>query len=255
MPPGSKLAFFKLFVPKKEVYVGEMLAVEFQVYVREGLANAENILQSFEQYNGCPLKAEGVSIFKTAHAQRRRVRSGNAIYGVATLVTSLSPVKTGPITIGSMDVNLTLQIPLRNQPRRDPFDPFGMFQQMQVEERQVALSAEPETLTALPLPRENVPADFNGAVGNFSMTVSAGPTNCRRGRSGHGQSPNLGPRRARLARLARAKRLAGVQDLPADHQSGHHRRAGLAGHQDLRAGGRAAEPGHQSPAARLVQLL
>ncbi len=178
---GEKLAFFKLSVPKKEVYVGEILAVEFQVYVREGIANAENILQSFDQYGGCPLKAEGVSIIKTAHAQRRRMRAGNAIYGVATLVTSLSPVKTGPLTVGSMDVNLTLQLPLPNQRRRDPFDPFGMFQQMQVEERRVALAAEPETLTVLPLPKENIPANFNGAVGSFSMTLSAGPTNVAAG--------------------------------------------------------------------------
>jgi hypothetical protein len=178
---GEQLAFFKLFVPKKEVYVGEMLAVEFQVYIREGLANGEGLLQEFDQYGGCPVKAEGVSLFKTAHAQRRRMRSGNSTYGVATLVTSLSPVKTGPITIGSMDVTLPLQIPLPNQRRRDPFDPFGMFQQMQVEERRVALSAEPETLTALPLPKENVPANFNGAVGNYSMTVSAGPTNVAAG--------------------------------------------------------------------------
>ena len=178
---GEKLAFFKLFVPKKEVYVGEILAVEFQACVREGLANTENILQSFEQYGGCPLKAEGVSIIKTAHAQRRRMRSGNAIYGVATLVTSLSPVKTGPLTVGSIEVNLTLQLPLPNQRRRDPFDPFGMFQQMQVEERRVALSADPETLTVLPLPKENIPANFNGAVGNFSMTVTAGPTNVATG--------------------------------------------------------------------------
>jgi len=178
---GEKLAFFKLFVPRKEVYVGEVLGVEFQVYVREGLANTENILQSFDQYGGCPVKAEGVSILKTAHAQRRRMRVGNATYGVATLVTSLSTVKTGPLTLGSMDVNLVLQIPLPNQRRRDPFDPFGMFQQMQVDERRVALSAEPETLTVLPLPKENVPADFNGAVGSFTMTLSAGPTNVAAG--------------------------------------------------------------------------
>jgi hypothetical protein len=178
---GEQLAFFKLFVPKKEVYVGEILAVEFQVYVREGVANAENILQSFEQYGGCPLKAEGVSIFKTAHAQRRRGRVGNAAYGVATLITSLSPVKTGPLSLGSMDVNLALQLPLPNQRGRDPYDPFGMFRQMQVEERRVALSAEPETLTALPLPKENVPANFNGAVGIFSMSVTAGPTNVAAG--------------------------------------------------------------------------
>ena len=174
---GEKLAFFKLFVPRKEVYVGEVLGVEFQVFVREGLANAENILQSFDQYGGCPLKAEGVSILKTAHAQRRRMRSGNSVYGVATLVTSLSPIKTGPLTLGSMDVNLAVQIPLPNQRRRDQFDPFGIFNQVQVQERRVALSAEPETLTVLPLPKDNVPANFNGAVGSFSLTLSAGPTN------------------------------------------------------------------------------
>jgi hypothetical protein len=176
---GEKLAFFKLFVPKKEVYVGEILAVEFQVYIREGVANAENIWQGFDQYDGCPVKAEGVSIFKTAHAQRRRARVGNANYGVATLITSLSPVKTGPLTLGSMEVNLTLQLPQPNQRRRDPFDPFGMFQQY--EERRVALSAEPEALTVLPLPKENVPANFNGAVGNFSMAITAGPTNVAAG--------------------------------------------------------------------------
>jgi hypothetical protein len=176
---GEKLAFFKLFVPKKEVYVGEIVAAEFQVYVREGVANAENILQGFEQYAGCPVKAEGVSIFKTAHAQRRRMRSGNSIYGVATLVTSLSPVKTGPLTIGGMEVTLTLQLPLPNQRSRDPFDPFGMFQQY--ERRQVALTTEPATLTVLPLPKENVPTNFNGAVGSFSMSITAGPTNVAAG--------------------------------------------------------------------------
>lgn len=175
---GEQLAYFKLFVPKKEVYVGEVFAVEFQVHIREGVANAENILQNFDAYGGCPLKAEGVSILKTAHAQRRRGRVGNANYNVATLVTSLSPVKTGTLNIGSMDVNLTLQLPVGNR-RRDMFDPFGMFQQF--EERRVSLTAETETLTALPLPRENIPTNFIGAVGSYSMTVSAGPTNVATG--------------------------------------------------------------------------
>jgi hypothetical protein len=175
---GEQLAFFKLFIPKKEVYVGEVFGVEFQVCVREGVANAENILQSFDQYGGCPIKVEDVTILKTAHAQHRRVQVGNAVYYIATLVTSLSPVKPGTLTINSMDVNLTLQLPTGNR-RRDAFDPFGMFQQY--EERRVALSAEPQKLTALALPRENVPTNFVGAVGSYSMTVSAGPTNVATG--------------------------------------------------------------------------
>lgn len=178
---GEQLAFFKLAVPKKEVYVGEILAVEFQVYVAEGVANAENILRYFDAYGACPLKPEGFSIIKTAHAQRRRMRVGNSTYIVSTLVTSLTPVKTGTLTLGSMDVNLPVQVPLPNQPRREAFDPFGMFGGTQVQEHHLALTAQPETLTVLPLPKENVPATFNGAVGSFSMTVSAGPTNVAAG--------------------------------------------------------------------------
>ena len=175
---GDRLAFFKVIVPRKEVYLGEVCEVQFQVYVREGVANAENILQSFESYSGCPIKAEDVTLLKTAHAQHRRMQVGNAIYYVATLVTSLAPVKPGTVSIGSMDVNLTLQLPTGNR-RRDVFDPFGMFQDF--EQRRVALSADPENLTVLPLPQQNVPTNFVGAVGTYAMTVSAGPTNVATG--------------------------------------------------------------------------
>src|SRR6266581_7195956 len=177
---GEPLAFLKLFVPKKEVFVGEVLSVELQVYIRDGVANAERLLQNLDEFGSSPLKAEGFSVLKTAHAQRRRARAGNATYTVATLVTALMPVKTGPLTISSIDITLPLQIPQPNQRRRDPFfDPFGMFPQ--VEERRVALAAETETLTALALPKENVPTNFNGAVGNFSLSLSAGPTNVAMG--------------------------------------------------------------------------
>jgi hypothetical protein len=173
---GDQLAILKLFVPRKEVFLGEVIAVEFQVCIRDGIANVEQILRYFEAFGGTPVKAEGFSVLKTAHAQRRRAHIGNANYTVATLVTSLSPVKTGPLTLGSIDITLPLQIPSPNQRRRDPFfDMFGMGQQ--VEEKRVPLTADPETITALALPKENVPPSFNGAVGNFSMSVSAGPTN------------------------------------------------------------------------------
>jgi len=91
----------------------------------------------------------------------------------------MSPVKTGPLSISSIDVTLPLQMPVGGQRRRDPLDPFGMFQQY--EEKRIALTAEPETLNALALPRDKVPSDFNGAVGNYSLTVTAGPTNVAMG--------------------------------------------------------------------------
>lgn len=171
----DQLAFFKLVPSKKEVFVGEVFSVEFRVFVRDGVANAENILEQFDQFGGCPIKAEGFSVLKTAHMQRRQARSGNATYHVATMVCSLTPVKTGALNIGSMDVpNLLVQIPTGNR-RRDMWDPFGMFQQY--DNKRLSLTADPETVTALAVPRDNAPPNFKGAVGNYTMTVTAGPTN------------------------------------------------------------------------------
>src|SRR5260370_8712930 len=64
---GEPLAFLKLFVPKKEVFAGEVLSVELQVYIRDGVANAERLLQNLDEFGGSPLKAAGFSVLKTAH--------------------------------------------------------------------------------------------------------------------------------------------------------------------------------------------
>ncbi|MFO1488046.1 MAG: BatD family protein [Verrucomicrobiota bacterium] len=177
---GDQLAFLKLFVPKKEVYLGEICGVQLQLFIRDGVANAEGILQSFEQLanNSSPLKVEGCNILKTGYAQRRQVQAGNGNYTVATLVTAISPAKTGPITIDSINATLTLQLPTGGR-RRDAFDPFGMFQQY--DERRVPIAAEAQKITSLAVPKENAPANFNGAVGSFTLTVSAGPTNVATG--------------------------------------------------------------------------
>ena len=124
------------------------------------------------------MKAEGFSVIKTAQAQPQRVQVGNGIYNLCTLVTSLSPVKTGGLAIDSINATIPLQLPSASR-RRDVFDPFGMIRQF--DERRVAIAAGTETLTVLPLPAENAPAGFTGAVGNFSLAVTAGPTNVATG--------------------------------------------------------------------------
>src|SRR5258707_500523 len=77
---GEQWAFRKLVVPRKEAFVGEVLAVELQVYIRDNVANAENILQFFDGFGGAPLKAEGFSVLKTVHGQRRAARVGSGLF-------------------------------------------------------------------------------------------------------------------------------------------------------------------------------
>jgi hypothetical protein len=191
---GPALAFLKLVVPKKEFYIGEVFSVEMQVFIKDGVANVEEILHYFDSFNGSPLKAEGFSLLKTAHTQRRRAQLNGGQYQVSTLVTALSPIKTGELTINSVEITVPLHIPIGN-PRRDIFS----FFQPQLEERKVVLNAEPHTVTALNLPREGVPPGFNGAVGTYTVTVATSPTNVAVGEpitmrvqiSGHGNFDTL----------------------------------------------------------------
>ena len=55
-------------------------------------------------------------------------------------------------------------------------DPIQQFFN-QGEQKQVSLATETASVESLPLPEQNKPANFNGAIGDFTMAASIGPTN------------------------------------------------------------------------------
>ncbi len=174
-PATNALAFMRVVLPKPEAFVGEALTIECQAFIREGVANAENILQGFDAFNNSPLKADGFTVVKVAHGPHRRARVGNASFLLATIVTSVVPVKTGKQAISTFEPELVLQIPL-NQRSRDPFgDPFGMFQRYR--EQRITMTADPQTINILPVPQDKAPPGYAGAVGTYTLTTSAAPTN------------------------------------------------------------------------------
>jgi len=167
---GNEMAFMKLNLPKNEVFVGEMLTAELQIYVREGVQPVNGGFQITAQ------PAEGFTLGKMVEGQHGRVRIGNSIYTKVPFYLALTAIKSGPITVGPITAKLVIQVP--NSRRRDPFmDPFGMF----AEQKQLTLATDTEAAKSLPLPAENAPADFNGAVGSYDLAVSAGPTNVATG--------------------------------------------------------------------------
>jgi hypothetical protein len=166
---GSQAAFLKLILPRKEFYLGETVPGQLQIYVqsRVGLSGL--------QLTGFP--ADGFNVGKMTEGQRRQTQVGNSVYTVIPVSFTLKPVKAGPLTLGPVTANATIEVPSSNR-RRDLWDPFGM---LGGEQKQMALATETNTVQSLPLPTENVPANFNGAVGNYTMTLTAGPTNVAAG--------------------------------------------------------------------------
>ncbi|MBI4660485.1 MAG: BatD family protein [Verrucomicrobia bacterium] len=163
--PGGTLnaAFAKLILPKTNVYVGEVLPVEIQLYAQ----NPQNL-------NLPQLKADGFTLGTMSNQPAQsQIQIGNAIYVVFTFRVAATPAKIGELTLGPAECGLNL----RYRRARDLRDPFADFLGGGIEVRPVTVYAPAQTLQVQPLPTENRPENFGGAVGSFEVAVSASPTN------------------------------------------------------------------------------
>ena len=164
---GRQAAFLRLVVPKNKVYVGEAMVGQLELYLREDVQD----VRGFQLTSSA---TDGFSAGKTAEQQdaRRRTQIGSHAYTVIPLALPLTAVRSGPLALGPFTANVVVGLPSQSQ-GGDPF--FRQFFN-QTEQKQLALSTESVTIQSLPLPDENKPANFSGAVGDFTMSATAGPT-------------------------------------------------------------------------------
>ncbi len=163
---GNEIAFMKLIFPKPRIYVGETAVARLEIYLREDVQNLANF-----QLTSSPTEGFSAGKLVELQNQRRRVQVGNRIYTVIPLAVPLTAVRAGEVALGPFTANAVVVLPSENQ-SGNPF--FRIINQG--EPKQVPLATEKVVVSALPLPTANQPANFSGAVGNFSMTASAGPT-------------------------------------------------------------------------------
>ena len=178
---GSKLAFAELVVAKKDAYVGEMIPAE----VRLGFdTHARGQLEE-----GPELSAQGFTTQKLQQPRETLETIGGRTYQVYTFKTAIAAVRSGQFEIGPVTAKAIVVLPRRpSTPRsrpKSPFDVFGLddpfsdpffsdpFGSMG-ERTELPIKSETAMLNVKPLP-PNAPANFSGAVGNFTMSVDAKP--------------------------------------------------------------------------------
>ncbi len=98
--------------------------------------------------------------------------ANNQRYDVVIYKTCVVAAKAGKIDLGP--ATISLNVPRPNSRRSWPFNEPMDWQN-------VTVDSDPLTVQVLPLPRENVPAGFSGAVGTYSLTLTASPTNVAMG--------------------------------------------------------------------------
>lgn len=162
-PPGfaDKMAFLWIVPPKTNLFINEPAMLELRLYFRSDVrrySNPQNLMPD----------GNGLTFGKFAEGGQYQRRVGNAMFTVLPLTLAVTPVKTGALSINPINAEIVLNNP-------DPMD-FGFFAPRMTPQR-VTLTSDRIGLQVAPLPSDNVPPNFNGAVGNYTMTVTAGPTN------------------------------------------------------------------------------
>ena len=165
---GNEAAFLKLTFPKPKIYVGESVVAQLDIYLRDDV-------QNFGNFQLTSSAADGFTPGKIVELQnqRRRLQVGNRIYTIIPLAVPLTAVRTGALTVGPFTASMVIVLPSQNEGG----DPFIRQFFNQGEQKSISLATDVADVESLLLPDQNKPAYFSGAIGNFTMTASVGPTN------------------------------------------------------------------------------
>jgi len=159
-------AFLRLYTAKTEVYLGEGFPVEVHLY-----------FQNIDDPRYPRLNAPGFSLVQSEEPLRTSTQVGGIGYNLFIFKMAATPARPGNLQLGPAECALTVLVPIPRNPR----DPFSALFGPNFQRSPTNLQSAPVAMRILPLPSENVPASFNGAVGSFSMAVSASPTNLAAG--------------------------------------------------------------------------
>lgn len=163
--PGNEVkdnVFIKLFINKRNVYVGEQITATYKIFTRLSIVdNAINDLPTFNGFYSQEVDEPGQGNLKP------EIVNGVQYNTAIIKQVILSPQKSGKIEIDPLAMDLVLRVQDNRRPR-SVFDQFfGSYRDIQYK----AVSNK-ATINVERMPNAGKPADFNGAVGSFELSSS-----------------------------------------------------------------------------------
>ncbi len=164
--------FLRAEVDRKQVYQNQPVIVTFKIYTARNIRNYGNAkIPSFTGFwvEDYPMPQQPRTYQQMINGQRFLVAEIKR--------TALFPQSAGKITIESMSLECEVQAPSRRR-TRDLFDSFfddPFFAPME----RVAIASRPVEIDVLPLPAAGKPANFSGAVGEYSISASVDRTTAK----------------------------------------------------------------------------
>ncbi len=151
-------------VSKTNPYLNEAITVIYKLYVSPNISVSNYQPLDNPTYNNFwsqDIKVNGLS------AQNGTYKGKPYRYAILKRVV-LYPQKSGKLNIEPLSLDVTVDVPTG---RRD------FFGQKMYAQTNKTVSAGNRTINVKPLPLDNQPADFNGAVGDFDFAVTTSKTN------------------------------------------------------------------------------
>lgn len=160
-PNAAQGLFAKVRMNSQQVYLGQTAPLDVLVFARSNIP-----VRGLSSFNA---DADGLS-----YKYSREIKSGaqtinGEAFNVYLIEGAISPVREGKLNFGPCVIKAQLQTQSRS---RNIFD--EMMGRVEVREVPITLDAVP--IEVLPLPTTGRPADFTGAVGEWSLSVDAKPT-------------------------------------------------------------------------------
>jgi hypothetical protein len=163
--------FAELVIPKDSAYVGEQIPIELRFYFNQRMQ-----YQPYPQGQYPLIDGEGFVTKKYLEPTEKQFESNGRAYHVVVYKTGLTGVKPGKLELQSATQSFLISSPfgMRNAP--GSIDPTEAFQQQVVD-----VKTNGASIDIKPLPTAGRPATFAGAVGDFTLAISAQPTKARTG--------------------------------------------------------------------------
>ncbi len=156
--------FLKVTVDRSRVYQGEQITATYKIYTRVNISS-----YNVDKVPGLTgFWSEDLDIPKQIQLTNETI--GGKQYRVGILKkAALFPQRSGTLELDPMEAECVVQVQTRSRSNNlfdqffnDPF--FGNVTNVNHKVR-----SEPLKVTVVPLPGENIPAGFSGAVGSYSM--------------------------------------------------------------------------------------
>lgn len=169
---SEKLAFGILMIPKKKIYVGEVVPVEICYYFHPDLP--------VQSVNSMPsLIGDDFVVQKISDPQQGQQKINGMQYMVLSFRSSIRPLKTGELQLPSTSISCQILTQARPEIPAGIADAF--FQQFLASMpgvtrlQKMDVKSNSVTIQVIPLPEENRPDSFRGAIGKFALRTEVSP--------------------------------------------------------------------------------